>query len=1638
MSINEKSSPYFDDFDEDKLFQKILFKPNVAVQIRELNQLQTILQNQVGRFGEGFFKEGSMVVPGEVNYDLNYAYAKLTITDAYGDIAASILNDGVTVSGSDNLTGEVLDFVDAEGADPVTLFIKYEGQGDSGETPAFPNGDTISFHDSLGNLITTATVDETGFGSRATITRGIYFINSKFALVKDQSVIIDKYSQVPSKKVGLSFSEEVVTSYDDESLLDNSLGTPNHTAPGADRAQMTVTLTAVEPGSEGDNFVELISMDTGEVEKIVDKTDYSFLADTLARRTYEESGDYTVENFNIEMREHPTDTSKIQAGLEPGKAYVRGYEIGTTATKYIDIDRARDTTLMNNAVTVGQYGNYIVVQDIYGIPDVAECDEIEFYDGAVGTAGAQPAGTKVATAHVRHVEQTGVNSFKIYVFGLSGSVTSAVSVYAPDVYVPFTGTLVADVSGNNLYESNAGSYIFQAPASDVKTLLDGAGNTDTNFVTMRKFDVTSDAAGDVTLTAGTDEIFTEYSQSNYLLTTDGGAVQDLTGKVALSGDPLGKQVTISLGAGLANTNVRLVVGIIRQVAEHKTKTVQTATLSAQSLTSGELSLGKADIIKINSVTDDSTGLDITDSFDLDNGQRRAYYDIGKISLKAAHPAPATTITVSFDYFQHGTGDYFSVDSYASIDYSEIPTFVDGTTEYRLSDCYDFRPRIGDAGTAFSGTGSSVGNMLRPSAYITSDVTSYLPRSDKIFLDYQGSFGVVKGVSSADPQEPKDPDNSMILYKIHLNPYTKDEDDLEIEFVENRRYTMRDIGRIEERVENLEYQTVLNSLEKKTADQQVIDPDTGNNRFKNGFFADPFTDHTIGDFDYGYTSCSLDEEEGILRPELDARGIDLELDEVDSSNVVKTGSLVTLPYTHQVYAKQWQATRTVNVNPYAVFSWAGVMNLNPSSDFWVDTRYRQPRVIFRRRGIAALPRWRWRWWATAWSGRRTVSNKVNRSSRRLNWWQRQSIVTRRTTTVTNQVVNNRVVSNDLIPWMRPRTIHFKATKMKPLTRIYPYFDDKLVSQYCRPDGGAYGGSLITDTNGKIEGDFSIPHSTFRTGSKEFKLLDNASGDDIGSLTSASQSYSAKGILQTRQKTIVSTMETRIRRNRWIDRVRRVRWVDPVAQSFLVDTEGGIFLTKIRLYFETKDNNVPVTVDIREMENGQPTQRIVPYSEVTLLPSQVNTSSDASAGTDFFFESPVYLQEGSEYCFVVTADSIRYNIWISQMGERIIGTNRWVSKQPFVGVMFKSQNSSTWTASQNEDIKFELYRAKFTSLTGSVSLKNADIEKQPLETNPFTATSGSSVLEVKHPYHGFHNGSKVTYAGASSGAGVDSSLLNATHNVVSVLDVDTYTIDLGVGNEATTSSLIGGDVLASDNIQFSTLRPLVSDMTLSGTRIDWTLNATTGKSISGTETPYQAVTGIPVNNSEDIDFEVPYSVYNVEEETAQLSGARSFELVANFSSEKDNLSPFIDANRFGAIGVRNRVNYPSSLDETAADPSSVATANRASSRYINKTVNLDSPATILKVWFDVLKPTSTDIKVFYRVLGADAGDDISGVDWTEMTGVTTALPSSSDEFYEEEHEKDPLSPFTQFQIKLVILSNSEGALPLVKNLRALALS
>jgi hypothetical protein len=188
-------------------------------------------------------------------------------------------------------------------------------------------------------------------------------------------------------------------------------------------------------------------------------------------------------------------------------------------------------------------------------------------------------------------------------------------------------------------------------------------------------------------------------------------------------------------------------------------------------------------------------------------------------------------------------------------------------------------------------------------------------------------------------------------------------------------------------------------------------------------------------------------------------------------------------------------------------------------------------------------------------------------------------------------------------------------------------------------------LRSDNLGAISAYFDIPSTAqlnFSTGNKTLRITESSS-NAAGVLSFGETTYSANGEIRTVQEEIISTRNGRvITEDLTAERFqaaepRRREWVDPLAQSFLVDMKNGLFVTSIDIYFGAKDTALPVTVQIRHMENGFPTQKILPFGESSLSPSAVNVSNDASTATKFKFSSPVYLESGREYCVVVMTNS-----------------------------------------------------------------------------------------------------------------------------------------------------------------------------------------------------------------------------------------------------------------------------------------------------------------------------------------------------------------------------------------------------------------
>ena len=437
----------------------------------------------------------------------------------------------------------------------------------------------------------------------------------------------------------------------------------------------------------------------------------------------------------------------------------------------------------------------------------------------------------------------------------------------------------------------------------------------------------------------------------------------------LGGSPTGKTLAIDLGSGYNGHKVKILATISASVvgAKTKTDTDETKTVDTESLaTATAINLGRADVHQIDSIfmaadfstVADSDDTDVTDRFTLDTGQRDNFYDMGRIVRKPGALAPTGRLLVNFKHFAHGTGNFFSVDSYSGFDYGSIPAYTSDVTgeKFELRDVLDFRPRVDDASTidsgdkdrTFDGTGASTVEVMKINTDVTTDLEFYLAKQARVHLTSSGEFRIVEGASAIEPTFPEELKDSIHLYDVTLPAYTFQTSDVLVKAIDNRRYTMRDIGRIQKRVENIEYYTQLSLLESDAKSMQIQDAD-GFDRFKNGIITDNFTGHGVGDVQNLDYSNSMDVAKGELRPAFHQNNINfIESDSVLENSTAmtdairttngyqKTGDLITLPYTEAIYLDQSYASTTVNLNPYDTIDYIGNIKLTPDNDEWMDT------------------------------------------------------------------------------------------------------------------------------------------------------------------------------------------------------------------------------------------------------------------------------------------------------------------------------------------------------------------------------------------------------------------------------------------------------------------------------------------------------------------------------------------------------------------------------------------------------------------------------------------------------------------------------------------------------------------------------
>lgn len=2067
MAIDFNVAPYFDDFEEAKKFIKILFRPGYPVQTRELNQIQSILQNQLSRLGDSFFKDGEVVIPGEAYVDTLMAYVKVDSVYNAEDVSL-YLNDiiGASIVGqTSGVAAKVIAVSQAQGSDPITIFVKYESAGTDNETKEFVVGEDLFTDDQTisGNIrrFKAQPADAVGYGSAAFVNRGVYYINKSFALVDSQTIILDKYTTNPSYKVGFDIVESFVTSDDDASLNDNATGTYNFDAPGAHRYKINLVLTKYALEAATSNFVEILRIENGVLKSTTTNAEYSVLEKTLAERTFDESGDYTVKSFPIQIREHrnndqgpwesakqyyrgdvatvgsativaqntgisgPTEPSgtgfssdgvivweftdtprynnglfvdgdreKLAVGIEPGKAYIKGYKVERIATDYIAIPKARDFAGVNADQIPTNIGSTILVTGVTGVPDIVRFATVNLYDRVGAT------GSIVGTAKIRSFEfESGTigTATAVYRLGVFDVIMNAGKSFARDVksfthagspafvanVSPVTNS-TTEISGSVTVATSTvtgygtrftqelvvGDYIViqgtsyrvSDIASDVSLTISGTA-TVTQQVVAYLFVATIDfqSSGELLFPVGqsyirsirsSDDITIDmlYYVTQKFVSTASGGTATIQLSQALDSTTLGTSFDLSAQKsefvvidnvsgnivdpssvvvsdtqvqinGLSNVEHTVFAPVFKSGAQAKEKTktlVQNQTVDFDSLgavTASALSLGKADVIFIRSIKmasafgayNDSGAVDISDRYTFDNGQTDSFYGVSKLARRADSPIPSGTVRVNFDYYSHSAGDYFSVNSYP--EYAEIPFHYSSLGTIPLRDVLDFRPRMNDAGTSFVGGLTQIPKAGNPTI---ADYSYYLPRIDKISMDLFGTLIHGQGTSNLSPTEPEDATNAMLLYRLFMQPYTLAPEAVSYEMVDNKRYTMRDIGKLEKRIDNLEYYTSLSLLEQETSNMEIVD-EYGLDRFKNGFIVDQFSGHGIGDaFNPDYR-CAIDMENKVLRPAVNTESVTL-VDKYTNNtnraadNYRMTGDIITLPYTEVLEVNQPMASRTENINPFAVYTFVGSVSLVPPSDDWFEVN-RAPDIVRNVEGnfnsvvaqVGGLTRTVWNAWQTQWTGStsrvvgQTTGREVDLSTGRLdsgaalrNGFFNINTVrtdTIQTTTTSNQartglqtsvvqridreMVDDRVLSTAVIPFIRSRSVIFLGRKLKPNTRFYATFDDVDVSSYVtladrfvfspivgqssvfdvesnsgslsseaarqfrnnpelaftkgdvvyvRTRGAtnytlatspataiaalqetnvvsdsairvvnrkgtfqvgdviqgslsgarvaitavstfSEGGALISNSNGDVVGTFVIPSDDklrFRTGSRRFRLSDKQEvGPSVGSGT-----YRAEGVLQTKQATFNAVRNadivtravsdsrtvtsTSTQQNRVVLESTRLFNLsgdsggggdgggDPLAQTFMVENRNGAFLTGVDIFFSTKDANIPVTLEIREVVNGYPSQIVLPFSRVTLTPNRVSVNAtNGATATRFTFASPVYVSGFTEYAIVLLSDSNSYTVWVAQMGEKNVGTDNYITSQPSLGVLFKSQNASTWTADQMQDLKFKVYRARFnTTSPGYVKMINQQLNNVELEFNPFKTTSGSNVVRVFQEGHGLTVGASVTISEVvGTQNGIPDTELNGSH-VVTSATYNAYTIQ--VTSSASLTGFCGGTgVVATRNVMFDAIQPQVQFMTYVGTSASARVKLTSGKSINGNEIPYVVSSSYtPVIMNDNNILTSPAVITSAENEP--LDGAnnpqKTLEMVVEIATEDEYLSPVIDAMRTSAILVNNLVDRASTADNKAGidvyalvsanttvefvSPNRIASSNAtvrdsfkslvvgktvtvsgaatganngnfvvskvspdgawfevtastisteaagasvtvntndffvseiasrgtsSASKYITKKIELANASTMLTIRFAASVPPSAELEVWYKLQNEGSNEDFNTINFVRAND-SAIVKSSSGEFRDITIKEENLPAFQAVAIKLVMKSSSSASVPMVKDLRVIALA
>ena len=1745
MPINTdlNKSPYFDDFDVENQYYRVLFKPGFAVQARELVQLQSMLQNQVEQFGDNIFKEGSIVKGCNFTNldDLQYvkindgpagaaqinplAYIPKVVTENLGGIEVE-LDYVYELSNSLGLRAQIVQASQGFVADPInkkTFFVQYlnsiPGQtqynkGDSltitlrkfkrGTTQQALNSEDVT---PTGlSVISIPSDDAVGRSFGIQSAPGVIFQKGHFIFADAQTLVVAKYSQSPDGvSVGYKINESTVNALQDNSLYDNANGSANENAPGADRLKLTpelIVLDTDDARADGE-FFALVRYQNGNAVTIRDVSQYNVLGEELARRTYEESGNYILKDFPLSTDDRVPaggSQSEVNVLVGTGTAYVKGYRVENSGERSFVIDQISSTEVAENQAVTFDYGNYINIISINGRLD------IDYTSVNLQDAGSANIGTAVVTnltperVYVRAVR---LNSGKkpsdiVKLSDGNGTVTVANSTVTATINDAAAAPMIFPTGMNSLFA------------------------TSDTLVPIRVQESVTPASDQIVLTANPGEDFV--CDNADILVVDNTSTYIPVTNVATSLNSSVLTIDLDPGINLDNPatiyyNKRL-IGSSPPGVDPYNKVVREPWVKVNYNASvSKYSLGFPDVFQIQRV-EDAAGNDYTDSFRLNTNQKDAYYDISYMEYIEGRPKPSGALSVQLKVFQisAGSGEYFfTINSYPNtLERYDIPVYTSTAgIRYNLRECFDFRPYVNadptaninntdknTAPTITAGVDATAPQFaippLRPAVNqsATTDIEYYLSRIDTIVCDSYGEISLIKGKEAKFAVPPRVNQDQLAIAQVKVPGFPalsakaadaqrKREYAVKAKSTGVKAYTMKDMHSLEKKIDRMAYYISLNQLEQETQNLTILD-ENGLNRFKNGFVVDPFNDLSLANISNPQFNAAVPFNQRILTPSVQTFTLDLKyktssgatlFPSATNAKVATLGRDSNVQIINQPYASgfrncvsnfykyvgsgqispPYDAAYDTTVNPASI----DIDLTTPFQDFVDNLQEFIPLTDVTTTTTTTTPMFpepedlrEFGAWAFRGGQLRGTGRVIPRAG---------TMIDTITTTTRNFELNTdnlvqshavgEFVSNfQFQPYMAARDIMVYMSGLRPDTRHYFFFDGVNVDANVIPGtlvdsvdevqrNGEAGDAVTTDANGVLRAVFSLPPETFFVGDRVLEIADVDTYDQIesaaistGFVTYRAYNFSVEKTAlttSTRAPTFDVSASTTTR-----NVVRRPPGRDPIAQTFFIKKGMGagsnsVFLSEVDVYFKRKSDTNGITLQVREVVNGFPSNQILPFSTVHLLPADVSVSDDASAATTFSFEAPIRLDVEKEYAIALQPDASdpNYLIYISKVGGTDLtpGDTQGASivQDWGDGVLFSSTNNSAWKSYQDEDIKFVLRRHNFNQSSGTVTLTNNDHEFLTVSNITGRFTPGELVYQVKD----FDGGTLASISISSGSAVLTGSALDDTFSeddfilitnsggsrsdVFKVLSVDSasqLTLDKPCsfdGSGGTCASIVVG-YLSYYNTRNPFEMYLERSSARTGRVFNPTINPATPLNIIGLDSGVTARLD-SVDNINMSYFQPMIMKANDSVSTTQLSG--TFVPPADVNDTYTEALKFNDNNHFSRKGVilysksndpgdtkpfniivdlENGANVTSTpfldveVSKLIAYKYKITNDPATTARYISQTIELadDLDAEDLHVITTAYRPLGTDVKVYVKPQHAFDSDSFDALDWIEL--------------------------------------------------------